>query len=60
MCRGIQEVEGKWVLRNRSERSSLARESQVVQDAIDAVLSHYHGLSDDEARYVIRRLGEML
>ncbi|MEI9476158.1 MAG: hypothetical protein WCO26_06250 [Deltaproteobacteria bacterium] len=45
---------------NRSERSHLAPESQSIQDAIDAVLFKCYGLSDDDARYISKRLEEML
>lgn len=36
------------------------KESQPIQDAIDAVLFKCYGLSDDDAQYVKRRLTEML
>lgn len=60
MSRRIQKIETKRVLRNRSERSRLAPESQPIQDAIDAVLFWCYGLSEDEARYIEKRLEEML
>ena len=60
MSRRIQKIETKRVLKNRSERSRLASESQPIQDAIDAVLFRCYGLSDDDARYVETRLKEML
>ena len=60
MSRRIQAIEAKRVLKNRSERSRLAPESQPIQDAIDAVLFRCYGLSDDDAHYVKRRLEEML
>ena len=60
MSRRIQGIEGKRVLKNRSERSRLAPEGQPIQDAIDAVLFRCYGLTEDEGRYITRRLGEML
>ena len=60
MSRRIQAIEGKRVLKNRSERSHLAPASQPIQKAIDAVLFRCYGLSDTEARYVQSRLKEML
>src|SRR3989338_7340013 len=60
MSRWIQEIEAKRVLKNRSERSRLAPESQPIQDAIDAVLFRCYGLSEEEARYIEKRLDEML
>ena len=60
MSRHIQEIERKRVLKNRSDRSNLASESQPIQDAIDAILFRCYGLSDDDARYVNQRLKEML
>lgn len=60
MSRRIQEIEAKRVLKNRSDRSRLAPESQPIQNAIDAVLFHCYGLSDDEAQYMEKRLEEML
>lgn len=60
MCRQIQEIESKRVLKSRSERSHLAPESQPIQDAIDRVLFHYYGLTEDDACYIERRLAEML
>ena len=60
MSRRIQQIEAKRVLKSRSERSQLAPESQPIQDAIDAVLFCYYGLSDDDAKYISQRLKEML
>lgn len=60
MSRRIQKIEAKRVLKNRSERSQLAPESEPIQDAIDAVLFRCYGLSDDDAKYVEKRLEEML
>lgn len=60
MSRRIQGIEAKRVLKNRSERSRLAPESQPIQDAIDAILFRCYGLSDEDARYVSQRLKEML
>jgi adenine-specific DNA-methyltransferase len=60
MSRKIQEVEARRILKNRSERSRLAPESQPIQDAIDAVLFRCYGLTADEGRYITRRLREML
>ena len=60
MSHRIQEIEAKRVLKNRSERSRLAPESQPIQDAIDAVLFRCYGLSEEEARYIEKRLEEML
>ena len=60
MSRKLRGFESSRVLTNRSERSRLASESQPIQDAIDKVLFHCYGLSDDDALYVERRLSEML
>ncbi|HEY6998027.1 MAG TPA: Eco57I restriction-modification methylase domain-containing protein [Candidatus Binatia bacterium] len=60
MSRRIQRIEAKRVLKNRSERSRLAAKSQPIQDTIDAVLFRCYGLSEDDAKYVEKRLGEML
>ena len=60
MSRRIQKIETKRVLKNRSERSRLAPESQPIQDAIDTVLFRYYGLSEEEAQYIENRLEEML
>ena len=60
MSRRIQKIEAKRVLKNRSERSRLAPQSQPIQDAIDAVLFRCYGLSEDEAKYIEKRLKEML
>ena len=47
-----------YVIDNQQHR--LARESQPIQDAIDAVLFRCYGLSDDDAQYIEKRLREML
>ena len=60
MCRRIHTIETNRTLQHRSERSSLAPESQPIQDTIDRVLFRCYGLSDEEARYVEQRLEEML
>jgi hypothetical protein len=60
MSRRIQKIEAKRVLKNRSERSRLAPESQPIQDAIDAVFFRCYGLSEDDAKYIEKRLEEML
>jgi hypothetical protein len=60
MSRAIQKIEDKRVLKSRSERSRLAPESQPIQDAIDAVLFRCYGLSEDDAKYIEKRLEEML
>ena len=60
MSSRIQQIEGVRVLKNRSERSRLAPESQPIQDAIDKVLFRCYGLSDDDAQYIEKRLKEML
>ena len=60
MSRRIQELEANRPLKSRAERSSLGPESQPIQDAIDAVLYRCYGLSDDDARYIGKRLQEML
>ena len=60
MCRRIQKIEARRVLKNRSERSRLSSESQPIQDTIDKVLFHCYGLSDDDAQYIEERLQEML
>jgi hypothetical protein len=60
ISRQIQQIEAARVLKNRSERSQLAPESQPIQDVIDRVLFRCYGLSDEEAGYVVKRLGEML
>lgn len=56
----IQEIESSRVLTSRSERSSLAPESQIAQDIIDAVLFRCFGLEEAEASYIEQRLKEML
>ena len=58
--RKLHDIESSRALTNRSERSRLASESQPIQDAIDKVLFHRYGLSDDDALYVEKRLAEML
>ena len=60
MSRRIQKIEAKRFLKNRSERSHLAPETQPIQDLIDAVLFRCYGLSDDDANYISNRLKEML
>ena len=60
MSRRIQAIESRRVLKNRSERSHLAPESQPIQDAIDAILFRCYGLSEEEGKYITHRLGEML
>ncbi len=60
MSREIQKSEANRVLQNRSERSRLAPESQVIQDAIDQVLFRCFGLTDAEGAYIEKRLKEML
>jgi hypothetical protein len=60
MSRRIQEIEAQRVLKSRSERSHLGPESQPIQDTIDTILFRCYGLSEDEARYVAKRLEEML
>jgi hypothetical protein len=60
MSREIQKIEGQRVLKNRKERSSLAPESQQIQDVIDKVLFRCYGLSDEEGEYINARLQEML
>ena len=60
MNRKLRDIESSRALTNRSERSRLASESQPIQDAIDKVLFHRYGLSDDDALYVEKRLAEML
>jgi len=60
MSRRIQQIEAKRVLKNRSERSHLAAESQPIQDVIDAVLFRCYGLTDDDSNYISNRLREML
>ena len=60
MSMHIQKIESERVLSARSERSRLAPESQPIQDAIDRVLFHCYGLSEDDAQYIEKRLTEML
>ena len=60
MSRTLRDIESSRTLTNRSERSRLASESQPIQDAIDKVLFHCYGLSEDDALYIERRLSEML
>ena len=56
----LRTIESKRILSNRAERSRLASESQPIQDALDRVLFHCYGLSEDDAHYVKKRLTEML
>jgi hypothetical protein len=60
MSLSIQSLEGNRMLKNRSERSHLATESQFIQDSLDTVLFRCYGLSDDDAKYIEQRLKEML
>lgn len=60
MSRLIQKLEKKRALKNRTERSQLAAESQPIQDAIDTLLFRCYGFSDVDAGYVSQRLEEML
>lgn len=60
LSRRIQKIEAKRVLKNRSERSRLAPDSQPIQDVTDAVLFRCYGLSEQEALYIEKRLEEML
>jgi hypothetical protein len=60
MSHRVQQIEANRVLKNRSERSHLAPESQPIQDAIDTVLFRCYGLSDEDAQYIEKRLEEML
>ena len=60
MSRRIQDIEARRTLASRPERSTLSPESQLIQDAIDKVLFRCYGLTDDEAHYIEKRLGEML
>lgn len=60
MSQQIQKIEAARVLKNRSERSQLAPESQPIQDAIDKVLFRCYGLSEEDALYISKRLREML
>ena len=60
MSMHIQKIESERVLSARSERSRLASESQPIQDAVDRVLFHCYGLSEDDAQYIEKRLTEML
>ena len=56
----LRTIESKRILSNRAERSRLASESQPIQDALDRVLFHCYGLSEDDAHYIEKRLTEML
>ena len=56
----VREIESSRILNSRADRSHLAPESQPIQDAIDKVLFRCYGLSDDDAQYIEKRLGEML
>ena len=60
MSSKIQAIESSRTLNSRADRSRLASESQPIQDAIDKVLFHSFGLSEDDARYIEQRLTEML
>ena len=60
MSKRIQEIESNRIPMTRSERSRLAPASQPIQDAIDRVLFHCYGLSEDDAQYIEKRLTEML
>ncbi len=60
MSRRVQTIEAKRRLKNRSERSHLAPESQVIQHAIDTVLFSCFGLSSEDGVYIGSRLAEML
>ena len=60
MSSKIQAIESSRALTSRADRSRLAPESQPIQDAIDKVLFHSYGLSEDDARYIEKRLTEML
>ena len=60
MTHKICEIESSRTLRSRAERSRLASESQLLQDAIDRVLFRCYGISDEDAEYVKKRLSEML
>ncbi len=60
LCRYIQDVEGRRIMRSRSERAFLTQDSQDVQDVIDAVLCRCYGLDENEATYIYTRLREML
>jgi len=60
MSRRIQEIESARILHGRSERSHLAEESQMLQDAIDMLTFRCFGLSPEQAAYIGERLREML
>jgi hypothetical protein len=60
MARRLQQIESQRALHSRSERSHLAPESQSIQDAIDKVLYKVYGLTEEEGRYIEKRLKEML
>ena len=60
MSRRIQDIEARRTLASRAERSNLSPESQPIQDVIDEVLFRCYGLSEEDAQYVEKRLGEML
>jgi hypothetical protein len=60
LSRRIQEIETRRVLASRADRSSLAPESALIQETIDAVLFRCFGLSNEEGEYVNHRLLEML
>ena len=56
----LRNIESNRILSGRTERSRLASESQPIQDAIDRVLFHCYGISEDDAQYIEQRLAEML
>ena len=56
----IQEIERKRDLRARSERSELANESQIIQDAVDRIIFRCFGFSGSDGGYIELRLKEML
>ena len=56
----VRNIETSRTLSNRAERSHLSPESQPIQDVIDKVLFRCYGLSEDDARYIEKRLREML
>ena len=60
MCKRIIDIERRRTLRNRSERAMLDKESEKLQDIIDAVFFTCYGLTGQEANYVDKRLQEML
>ncbi len=60
LCKKVQEVESKRLMKSRSERSRLDERSQKIQNIIDSTLSKTYGLSENEASYIEKRLTEML